>query len=67
MQGPPQGLDGAVIPNGYSVNTQQPPYQPSGAPPVPGGDRRFADPARHPLPPQRTKTIGDTLLAKGIT
>src|SRR5262249_16773200 len=61
MQGPPQVLDGIFTPDGYSVNTQQPPYQPSGAPPTPGGDQRFADPARHPLPPQMTKTIGDTL------
>jgi acid phosphatase len=66
MQGPLQVLDGALTPDGYSVNTQQPPYQPSGAPPAPGGDRRFADLARHPLPPQMTKTIGDTLSAKGI-
>jgi acid phosphatase len=67
MQGPPQMLDGTLTPDGYSVNTQQPPYQPSGTPPAPGGDQRFADPARHPLPPQTTKTIGDTLSAKGIT
>jgi len=67
MEGPPQVLDGILTPDGYSINTQQPPYQPSGIPPVPGGDPRFADPARHPLPPQQTKTIGDTLSAKGIT
>ena len=67
MQGPPQVFDGALTPDGYSVNTQQPPYQPSGAPPAPGGDPRFADPSRHPLPPQTTKTIGDTLSAKGIS
>src|SRR5262245_17869948 len=66
MQGPPQLLDGTLTSDGYSVNTQQPPYQPSGTPPAPGGDPRFADPARYPLPPQLTKTIGDTLSAKGI-
>jgi phospholipase C len=67
MTGPPQLLDGALTPDGYSVNTQHAPYQPSGAPPTPSGDPRFADPARHPLPPQRMKTIGDTLSAKGIS
>jgi phospholipase C len=36
-------------------------------PPVPGGNRRFADPSRHPLPPQTTRTIGDTRSAKGIS
>lgn len=67
MQGPPQLFDGTLTPDGYSVNTQQPPYQPSGTPPAVSGDRRFADPARHPLPPQTSKTIGDTLSAKKIT
>jgi acid phosphatase len=67
MQGPPQFFDGALTPDGYSVNAQQPPYQPSGVPPAPGGDQRFADPSRHPLPPQTAKTIGDTLSAKGIS
>jgi acid phosphatase len=67
MQGPPQVLDSALTPDGYSVNTQQPPYQPSGTPPAPGGDQRFADPSQHPLPPQTTKTIGDTLSAKGVS
>jgi acid phosphatase len=66
-QGPPQLLDGSVTPDGYSVNTQHSPYQPSGAPPAPGGDSRFADPAKHPLPPQTAKTIGDTLSAKRIS
>ena len=66
MQGPPQLRDGTWTPDGASVNTQQPPYQPSGTPPAPGGDPRFADPSRHPLPPQTTQTIGDTLSAKGI-
>ena len=56
-----------VTPDGWSVNTTQPPYQPSGVPPANGGDPRFADPARRTLPPQTTKTIGDTLSAKGIS
>lgn len=35
MQGPPQFLrDGPLMPDGYSVNTQQPPYQPSKATPA---------------------------------
>jgi len=66
-QGPPQFFDGAVTPDGYAVNTVQPPYQPSGLPPAAGGDRRFADPNRQPLPPQTAKTIGDTLSDKGIS
>ena len=58
---------GDVTPDGYSVNTTQPPYQPSRVPPAKGGDPRFADPAQHTLPPQTLKTIGDTLSAKGIS
>jgi acid phosphatase len=60
-------LDGEATPDGYSVNTAQPPYQPSRIRPAAGGDTRLADPARHPLPPQIFKTIGDTLSAKGIS
>lgn len=67
MQGPPLLRDGALTPDGYSVNTQQPPYQPSGIPTETNGDARFADPALHPLPPQTAKTIGDTLSAKGVS
>ncbi|MEP6658127.1 MAG: acid phosphatase, partial [Betaproteobacteria bacterium] len=59
-------FDGDVTPDGWSVNTTQPPYQPSQVPPAKGGDARLTDPARHALPPQTTKTIGDTLSAKGI-
>jgi acid phosphatase len=60
-------LDGDVTPDGWSVNTTQPAYQPSRIPPAKGGDPRFADPSKHPLPPQTAKTIGDTLSAKGIS
>ncbi len=60
-------LDGDVTPDGWSVNTTQPPYQPSRVPPAPGGDPALADPTKHTLPPQRTKTIGDTLSAKGVS
>lgn len=67
MQGPPHLMDGAVTHDGYAVNTQQPPYQPSEIPPALGGDSRFADPSQRPLPPQTAKTIGDTLTAKGVS
>ena len=67
LQGPPVLLDGDVTPDGWSVNTTQPPYQPSRVPPAKGGDTRLADPAQHTLPPQTAKTIGDTLSAKGIS
>jgi acid phosphatase len=67
MTGDLSVYDGDVTPDGYSVNTTQPPYQPSGVPPAPGGDPRFTDPARYTLPPQTTKTIGDTLSDKGVS
>jgi len=67
MQGPPQFFGGEVTADGYSVNTTQPPYQPSRATPAKGGDPRHTDPAQHTLPPQTQKTIGDTLSAKGIS
>ena len=67
LAGPPEYVnDGAVSPDGFGINTLQPPYQPSSVPPAPGGDARFADPAKHPLPPQTLRTIGDTLSDKGI-
>lgn len=61
-----------VTPDGYSVNTTQPPYQPSGVPPAPDGSLELADPKgaprmAEPLPPQTATTIGDTLSAKGVT
>jgi phospholipase C len=66
------GLGGQVSPDGYSVNTTQPPYQPSGLPPAEGGDLDLADPKGNhriglPLPPQTLKTVGDTLSAKNIS
>ena len=67
LTGPAEFLGGAVTPDGYSVNTTQPPYQPSRVPPAKGGDPRYADPGKHPLPPQTQKTIGDTLSAKGVS
>jgi phospholipase C len=67
LQGPPQLLDGAFSPDGYAVNTRQPPFQPSGIAPASNGDSYFANPDKHPLPPQTQKTIGDALSEKNIT
>ena len=53
--------DGAVTPDGFAVNTVQPPFEPSNIPPAAGADPRFADPKRNPLPPQTLRTIGDAL------
>jgi acid phosphatase len=63
---------GTVSPDGYAINTVQPPYQPSGIPPAAGGDLALADPGGSdsqgaPVPPQRATTIGDTLSAKGVS
>ena len=67
MDGPVQVFDGSVTPDGFSVNTSQPTYQPSGYPPAAGGNPALADPARSPVPPQTARTIGDTLSAKGVS
>jgi phospholipase C len=67
LLGPVQVYDGRVSPDGYVVNTAQPPYQPSGIPPAAGGSLDLANPAGHPLAPQTLKTIGDTLSAKGVS
>jgi acid phosphatase len=63
---------GQVTPDGYVVNTSQPPYQPSGIPPAEGGNQDFADPNGSerwglPVPPQMALTIGDTLSAGNIS
>lgn len=69
-------LGRSVTPDGWSVNTTQPPYQPSGIPPAANGPRTHVDAKgyRTPsfdtglaLPPQTATTIGDTLSAKGIS
>jgi len=64
-------FDGDFSPDGYAVNTAQPPYQPSGVPPSKDGDARLAvnapDARAYALPPQTTRTIGDTLTAKGVS
>ena len=67
LSGAPVFMDGEVTPDGYSVNTTQPPWQPSRVPPARDGDPRGTDPRRHTLAPQSQKTIGDTLSAKGVT
>ena len=70
------GLGRSVTPDGWSVNTTQPPYQPSGIPPAADGPPTHANPrgfrtasfdTGEPLPPQTASTIGDTLSAKGIS
>ena len=66
LTGPVHVFDGTVTPDGYVVNTSQPPYQPSGAAPAVGGSLDLADAAKNPVPPQTAKTIGDTLSAKGV-
>jgi phospholipase C len=68
MDGIPRFVkDGNLTPDFYAVNTMEPPYQPSGNKPAPGGDPVTADPANPTtLPPQTMKTIGDLLSAKGI-
>ncbi len=65
------GQLGPVTPDGFIVNTTQPPYQPSGVPPEAEGNPEQADPkgntlSQLPAPPQHAETIGDTLSAKGI-
>ncbi len=71
------GIGGQVSPDGFSVNTTQPPFQPSGIAPPVDGPVEMADPKGTqragmppiglPLPPQTARTIGDTLSAKSIS
>jgi phospholipase C len=61
-----------VTPDGWSVNTTQPPYQPSGVPPASDGPLDHADPNGSPgmgapLPPQAAPTIGDRLSDRGVS
>jgi phospholipase C len=63
---------GQVTPDGVSVNTSQPSFQPSGVPPADGQSLALADPngtppLGQPVPPQTQRTIGDTLSAKGVS
>ena len=41
LEGDVLTFDGDITPDGYAVNTVQPPYQPSGIPPAKGGDTRL--------------------------
>jgi acid phosphatase len=66
------GGSGQVTPDGFSVNTTQPRYQPSGIPPAPDASLEFADPkgtqsSGQPLPPQTARTIADTMSAKDVS
>ena len=67
LEGPAQLFDGAVTPDGFVVNTSQPPYQPSGIAPAPGGNPDLADPGKNPVPPQTARTIGDTLSERNVS
>ncbi|MEI6691908.1 MAG: acid phosphatase [Chlorobium sp.] len=58
--------DQSLTPDGYAVNTMQPPYQPSGIPPAADGNPQLADVSKNPLTPQDYKTIGDALTDKGV-
>ena len=67
LQGLVQLYDGRISPDGYTVNTSQPAYQPSGIAPASSGDLNLSDEKLYPVPPLREKTIGDTLSAKGVS
>jgi acid phosphatase len=69
LDGPPKFVnDGNITPDGYTVNTMAPPYQPSWVRPAPGGDASTADPKSHDvLPPQTYKTIGDLLSERDVS
>ena len=69
LAGPPKfESDGAITPDGYAVNTMQPPYQPSANKPAAGADATLADPAApNTLPPQTMPHIGDLLSQKNVT
>ncbi len=67
VDGPPRFYDGVLTPEGYTVNTVQSSYQPSGIAPPKHGSKTLANPDEHPLPPLTNKTIGDTLSDKNIS
>ncbi|HZB90017.1 MAG TPA: acid phosphatase [Stellaceae bacterium] len=59
--------DGTITPDFYAVNTMQPPFQPSGAPPMPHHPE-YADPANpSTLPPQMEVNIGDLLSSRHVS
>src|SRR6266849_8155296 len=49
LNGPVQVFDGRISPDGYTVNTSQPPYQPSGIAPASSNELDFANGAMHPV------------------
>src|SRR5712672_2073233 len=51
MQGPVLLFDGRISPDGHTVNTSQPAYQPSGIPPASADKLDFANEKLHPVPP----------------
>jgi acid phosphatase len=60
--------DGAITPDGFAVNTMQPPYQPSAVKPPSGGDPTLTDPnTATRLPPQTMTHIGDLLSQKNVS
>ncbi len=69
LEGVPKFVrNGQISPDFFAINTMQPPYQPSGNKPAPGGDARLADPnAPTTMPPQKDVTIGDLLSLKGVS
>jgi phospholipase C len=69
IDGPPKFVNnGQITPDGYAVNTMQPPYQPSANAPAKDGDPTLADPSKpNTLPPQHDITIGDLLSLRGVT
>ena len=69
MGGAPKFVrDGNLTPDFYAVNTMYSSYQPSMNKPAAGGNAALADPLNATtLPPQKQKTIGDLLSAKGVS
>ena len=67
LEGPVRLYDGMYTPDGYAIGNASPPYQPSDIPPGSALKLEIADPTKFPLPPQKAKTIGDTLSEKGVT
>jgi acid phosphatase len=69
LEGRPRFVsDGNISPDGYTINTMAPPYQPSWVKPAPGGDPATADPQhKDVVPPQTYTTIGDLLSERGVS
>jgi acid phosphatase len=61
--------DGSVSPDGFAINTLQPPYQPSWIKPKNNikDSLAFVNNDENPLPAQTSITIGDTLSEKNIS